>query len=96
MTAGPHIYDNALADLENELVEGHPGMLEMEQGPSNDPTAAFDMSIVGRRREALIARVGFLPSGVAFVRFTAMNVETGEPVKVHALETETGAFVDTD
>jgi hypothetical protein len=54
------------------------------------------MSLVGRKREALMGRVGFLSSGAVFVRFTAMNVDTGEPVKVHALETESGASVDTD
>lgn len=96
--SGPHIYDNALADLEQELVEGGPGLLELEQGDPAwpDPTATFGMSMTGLNRHALLARCGFMPNGVAYVRFTSMNVDTGEQTEIGAETNETGLFVAAD
>jgi len=95
MSKGPHIFDNALAELETEVWEGF-GLVEIEHGPNRDPAPVMGVSLRGDTGNVLMARFGFLPGGQPYVRFTGMNAMTGDQIAVHALETETGAFIETD
>jgi len=96
MNKGPHIYDNALAELETEVWE-EVGLVEIEDAGEPAPMIpVLGVSMRGRNDSVLMARFGFLPGGQPYVRFTGMNAMTGDQIKVHALETETGAFVETD
>jgi len=95
MTMGPHIYDNALAEMEAEVFD-EVGMVTITQADTTTPSPKFGIALEGTNGNVMMVRCGFLPNGQPYVRFTAMKAATGEPVKVHALETETGAWVETD
>lgn len=96
MSKGPHIFDNAMAALEDEVFESA-GMMSLEQGPvSDDPSPTFAVVMSGRNGKAMMVRFGFLPDGQSYARFVGMDRATGDPTPIHALETETGAFVESD
>ena len=95
MKPGPHIFDNAMAELESEVIP-EIGTVELEQGPSKSAETLFGVVMIPRSRNAMLIRFGFLPGGAAYIRVVGMDVDTGDQVKIHALETETGAFIETD
>lgn len=96
MGKGPHIFDNAIAVLEDEVFESA-GLMVLEQGPdSKNPSANFAVVMEGRNGNAMLVRFGFLPDGRSYARFVGMNRSTGDPTPIHPLKTETGAFVESD
>jgi hypothetical protein len=93
--SGPHIFDNAVAELDDEVFEGA-GLLEIDSSEHNgDPGPVFGIAMSGRNKAGLLVRVGSLPSGDPYLLIEGMAVDTGKQIDVYARPGPGSMFVTT-